>query len=89
MEGAKASAGYIVSVLLSRSMKGTKSSVEADYRTALDTLVADLLTVLGQPEWPSAELYLLIFSKAMVSAFKVQGHIIIHYMVEVINLAVC
>ncbi|KAF9901320.1 Sister chromatid cohesion protein 2 [Linnemannia zychae] len=66
MEGAKASAGYIFNVLLSRSMKGTKSSVEADYRTVLDTLVADLLTVLGQPEWPSADLYLLIFSKAMV-----------------------
>ncbi|KAG0370608.1 Sister chromatid cohesion protein 2 [Mortierella sp. AD032] len=65
MEGAKASVGYIYNVLLSRSMKGTKSSVEADYRTVLDTLVTDLLTVLGQPEWPSAELYLLIFSKAM------------------------
>ncbi|KAF9119017.1 Sister chromatid cohesion protein 2, partial [Mortierella sp. 14UC] len=64
-EEAKASAGYIFNVLLSRSMKGTKSSVEADYRTVLDTLVADLLTVLGQPEWPSAGLYLLIFSKAM------------------------
>jgi len=47
-------------------MKGTKSSVEADYRTVLDTLVTDLLTVLGHPEWPSAELYLFLFSKAMV-----------------------
>ncbi|KAF9100563.1 Sister chromatid cohesion protein 2 [Mortierella sp. GBA35] len=65
LEGAKASVGYIFNVLLSRSMKGTKSSVETDYRTVLDTLVADLLTVLGHPEWPSAELYLLLFSKAM------------------------
>ncbi|KAG0278785.1 Sister chromatid cohesion protein 2 [Linnemannia exigua] len=65
MEGAKSCVGYIYNVLLSRSMKGTKSSVEVDYRTVLDTLVTDLLTVLGQPEWPSAELYLLIFSKAM------------------------
>ncbi|KAF9156205.1 Sister chromatid cohesion protein 2 [Linnemannia schmuckeri] len=65
MEGAKTSVGYIFNVLLSRSMKGTKSSVEADYRTVLDTLVTDLLTVLGHPEWPSAELYLLIFSTAM------------------------
>lgn len=67
MEGAKTSVGYIFNVLLSRSMKGTKSSVEADYRTVLDTLVTDSLTVLGHPEWPSAELYLLIFSTAMVS----------------------
>ncbi|KAF9541997.1 Sister chromatid cohesion protein 2 [Mortierella hygrophila] len=65
LEGAKASVGYIFNVLLSRSMKGTKSSVEADYRTVLDTLVTDLLTVLGHPEWPGAELYLLIFSTAM------------------------
>jgi cohesin loading factor subunit SCC2 len=67
MEGAKTSVGYIFNVLLSRSMKGTKSSVDADYRTVLDTLMTDLLIVLGHPEWPSAELYILIFSKAMVN----------------------
>ncbi|KAF9925061.1 Sister chromatid cohesion protein 2 [Linnemannia zychae] len=64
-EEARTCIGYIFNVLLSRSMKNTKSSVDADYRTVLDTLVADMLTVLGHPEWPSAEFYLQSFSNAM------------------------
>ncbi|KAG0201126.1 Sister chromatid cohesion protein 2 [Mortierella sp. GBA30] len=65
MESAKSSVGYIFNFLLSRCTKGTKSSLEAEYRMVLDSLVTDLLTVLGQPEWPSAELCLFLFSKAM------------------------
>ncbi|KAF9190052.1 Sister chromatid cohesion protein 2 [Haplosporangium sp. Z 767] len=65
LEGIKTSVGYIFTFLLSRCTKGTKSSVEADYRMVLDSLLTDLLTVLGQPEWPSAEVCLFIFSKAM------------------------
>ncbi|KAG0012711.1 Sister chromatid cohesion protein 2 [Entomortierella chlamydospora] len=57
-EEAKASVVYIFNFLLSRCTKWTKSSLEADYRTVLDSLLSDLLAVLGQPEWPSAELYL-------------------------------
>ncbi|GJJ70407.1 cohesin loading factor subunit SCC2 [Entomortierella parvispora] len=65
MEGAKSSVGYIFNILLSRCTKPTKSSLDADYRAVLDALLNDLLTVLGHPEWPSAELYLFLFSKAM------------------------
>jgi len=70
MEGAKSSVGYIFNILLSRCTKATKSSLDADYKAVLDALLSDLLTVLGQPEWPSAELYLFLFSKAMVSDFS-------------------
>ncbi|KAF9347557.1 Sister chromatid cohesion protein 2 [Mortierella sp. AD094] len=65
-EEAKASVVYVFNFLLSRCTKGTKSSLEADYRTVLDSLLSDLLVVLGQPEWPSAELYLLLISKTMI-----------------------
>ncbi|KAF9111311.1 Sister chromatid cohesion protein 2 [Mortierella sp. AM989] len=65
-EEAKASIIYILNFLLSRCTKGSKSSIETDYRIVLDSLLSDLLTVLGQPEWPSAELYLLLISKAMI-----------------------
>ncbi|KAF9964489.1 Sister chromatid cohesion protein 2, partial [Mortierella alpina] len=65
MESAKANVGYILNFLLTRCTKGSKSSLEAEYRTVLDSLVTDLLTAVGQPEWPSAELCLFLFSKAM------------------------
>ncbi|KAG0367745.1 Sister chromatid cohesion protein 2 [Gamsiella multidivaricata] len=65
LDDAKSSVVYIFNYLLTRCTKGTKSSVEADYRTILDGLLTDLLAVVGQPEWPSAELYLSVFSKAM------------------------
>jgi cohesin loading factor subunit SCC2 len=66
MESAKSCVGYIFNFLLSRCAKATKSSLDADYRAVMDALLNDLLTVLGQPEWPSSELYLFLFSKAMV-----------------------
>lgn len=78
MEGAKSSVGYIFNILLSRCTKATKSSLDADYKAVLEALVSDLLMVLGQPEWPSAELYLFLFSKAMVSGFSVVNKCIIH-----------
>ncbi|KAF9312157.1 Sister chromatid cohesion protein 2 [Podila horticola] len=65
-DNAKTSVGYIFNFLLSRSTKGTKSSVDADYRNVLESLLHDLLTVLGLPEWPSAEICLLMLSKSMV-----------------------
>ncbi|KAG0270356.1 Sister chromatid cohesion protein 2 [Actinomortierella ambigua] len=65
-ESAHASMTYVFKFLLSRSMKSSKSSIEADYRTALDSLVTDLLVVLGHPEWPVAEQCLYIYSTSMV-----------------------
>ncbi|KAG0048551.1 Sister chromatid cohesion protein 2 [Gryganskiella cystojenkinii] len=65
MEDSKANIAHIFNYLLSRCTKATKSSLDADYRAVLDALLNDLLVVLGQPEWPSAELYLFLFSKAM------------------------
>ncbi|KAF9950107.1 Sister chromatid cohesion protein 2 [Mortierella alpina] len=65
IDSAKANIGYILNFLLTRCTKGSKSSLEAEYRTVLDSLVADLLTAVGQPEWPSAELCLFVYSKAM------------------------
>ncbi|KAI1297436.1 Sister chromatid cohesion protein 2 [Mortierella claussenii] len=61
----KACVAHVFNFLLSRCTKGTKSSLEADYRTILESFVTDLLTVLGHPEWPSAELCLFLISKAM------------------------
>ncbi|KAG0013085.1 Sister chromatid cohesion protein 2, partial [Podila clonocystis] len=44
-DNAKTSVGYIFNFLLSRSSKGTKSSVDADYKNVLETFLHDLLTV--------------------------------------------
>ncbi|KAF9428184.1 Sister chromatid cohesion protein 2 [Podila epigama] len=65
-ESATTSVGFVFNFLLSRSSKGTKSSVDADYRSALESLITDLLNVLGHPEWPSAEMFLVVYSKAII-----------------------
>ncbi|KAF9974717.1 Sister chromatid cohesion protein 2 [Actinomortierella ambigua] len=65
-DSAHASMTYVFKFLLSRSTKSSKSSIEADYKTALDSLVTDLLVVLGHPEWPVAEQCLYIYSTSMV-----------------------
>lgn len=46
--------------------KATKNSNEAEYRTILDNLISDLLTVLYWPEWPAASLLLSIACRYMV-----------------------
>lgn len=46
--------------------KATKTSVDADYKAILDTLVTDLLVVLYRPEWPVASLFLNVISRLMV-----------------------
>ncbi|KAG0295975.1 Sister chromatid cohesion protein 2 [Dissophora globulifera] len=68
LESIKSSIGAIIYYLLSRCSKGSKSSVELEYRATLDSLLADFLVVLGQPEWPSAELFLFQFSRAMMKS---------------------
>ncbi|KAK3829419.1 MAG: sister chromatid cohesion C-terminus-domain-containing protein [Benniella sp.] len=65
-EGVKLNTIYIFNFLLSRCTKGTKSSVEADYRSILDSFLSDLLAAVGHPEWPIAEFFLFHFGRAMV-----------------------
>jgi cohesin loading factor subunit SCC2 len=50
--------------------KTTKNSNESEYRTILDNLISDLLTVLYWPEWPAASLLLGIVCKYMVSCVR-------------------
>ncbi|KAF9917724.1 Sister chromatid cohesion protein 2 [Lobosporangium transversale] len=64
-ETEKSNAAYIFNFLLLRCIKGFKMTSEIEYKIVLDSLIADLLVVLGQPEWPSAETCLLLFSTAM------------------------
>lgn len=40
--------------------------MESDYRTILDNLMEDVVTVLNYPEWPAAEMVIRIFSRVMV-----------------------
>ncbi|KAH7906512.1 hypothetical protein BJ138DRAFT_1071604 [Hygrophoropsis aurantiaca] len=70
LESATNAAKTIVLFLTQRSGKGkmTKNSNEAEYRTILDNLISDLLTVLYWPEWPAASLLLGIICRFMVSS---------------------
>lgn len=57
----------IIAYLLNRSGKAPKNSTtsEAEYKAVLEHLVIDLLVVVEQPEWPSANLMLQLAVKAM------------------------
>ena len=65
MKSARIVATYLVQ--RSGSSRTTKTSYDTDYKAILDIFVADLLSVLYQPEWPAAPLYLTVLSKLMVS----------------------
>lgn len=69
IESVFSSAKMIASYLVQRSgtSKVNKTSIDADYKAVLDTLVGDLLTVLYRPEWPAASLFLNVISRLMVS----------------------
>lgn len=53
------SAQYVVRYLIQRAMTASKSG-DQPHRHLLDMFVEDFITVLGQPEWPAAELLLCI-----------------------------
>jgi cohesin loading factor subunit SCC2 len=57
LDSARKSALYVVNFLVQRAMKSTKSG-DQPYRILMDIFTEDLITVLGFPEWPGAELLL-------------------------------
>ncbi|KAI9611647.1 hypothetical protein H4Q26_008602 [Puccinia striiformis f. sp. tritici PST-130] len=57
----------IMTFLLQKSGKSSKSTHEANYRILFDKLVEDLINVLFLPDWPVAEFMLGLFCKTMVS----------------------
>jgi cohesin loading factor subunit SCC2 len=65
------SAKMVATYLVQRSgtTKANKMAVDTDYKAVLETLIADLLTVLYRPEWPAASLFLNVISRLMVRDF--------------------
>ncbi|KAF9983459.1 Sister chromatid cohesion protein 2, partial [Mortierella antarctica] len=71
MDCAKANVGYILNFLLTRCTKGSKSSLEAEYRTVLDSLLTDLLTAakyLDDPKVDSATRTMAVDSLGLIAA---------------------
>lgn len=62
---ASVSAANIISFLVDKASKTTKTG-DSPYRNILDLLVEDLITVIDQPDWPSAELLLNILASQML-----------------------
>ena len=59
MENAAKSAQYVVKYLVQRAMTASKTG-DQPHRQLLELFLEDFITVLGLPEWPSAELLLQI-----------------------------
>ncbi len=59
-------ATYVVSFIVNRAMKSTKTG-DAPYRNLLDLFVEDFITCLNSMDWPAAELLLRLFLFKMVS----------------------
>ena len=57
MDNAAKSAQYVVRFMVQRASTASKTG-ESPHRQHLDMFVQDLITVLGLPEWPAAELLL-------------------------------
>ncbi|RHZ50276.1 hypothetical protein Glove_502g15 [Diversispora epigaea] len=66
IDAASTNVGYVFKFLLSRCTKTIKNSNESEYRILLDNFMEDVITVLNYPEWPAAEMIVLIFSKIMI-----------------------
>jgi len=60
----------IMTFLLQKSGKSTKSTHEAQYRMLFDKLVEDLINVLFLPDWPVAEFMLGLFCKTMIGLLE-------------------
>ncbi|KAF6812238.1 sister chromatid cohesion protein mis4 [Colletotrichum sojae] len=56
-EGATVHANYVVTFMVNRALKSTKSG-DTPYRNLLDLFVEDFTECLDSPDWPSAELIL-------------------------------
>ncbi len=59
LDNAAKSAQYVVKYLVQRAMTASKTG-DQPHRQLLDLFLEDFITVLGLPEWPSAELLLQI-----------------------------
>ena len=59
LDNAAKSAQYVVKYLVQRAMTGSKTG-DQPHRQLLELFLEDFITVLGLPEWPSAELLLQI-----------------------------
>ncbi|POW11268.1 hypothetical protein PSTT_05463 [Puccinia striiformis] len=60
----------IMTFLLQKSGKSSKSTHEANYRILFDKLVEDLINVLFLPDWPVAEFMLGLFCKTMIGLLE-------------------
>ncbi|KAJ3034446.1 Sister chromatid cohesion protein 2 [Rhizophlyctis rosea] len=59
-----------------RPRRSTTGTTEAEYKAVLDNLLADIVTVLGAPEWPAAEIVARNYSLLMINVLdetKKQG----------------
>lgn len=65
LETARQNAIYVVTFIVNRAMKSTKSG-DAPYRNLLDLFVEDFITCLNSTDWPGAELLLRLFLVRMV-----------------------
>ena len=50
--------------------KASKSTLDTDFKTILETFITDLLKSLYTPEWPAASLYLSVFAKMFIAALE-------------------
>lgn len=66
------SASAVAGYLLQRcgQSKASKSTLDADFKTILDSFITDLLKSLYEPEWPAAALYLSVFGKMFIAALE-------------------
>lgn len=64
-DNAVRSAQYITRYIVQRAMTSTKTG-DQPYRNILDLFTEDLMSVLGSPDWPGAELLLRVMASQMV-----------------------
>ncbi|GJN87035.1 sister chromatid cohesion protein 2 [Purpureocillium lilacinum] len=62
-------ASYIIDFMAKRTV-GTTKTGDTPYRSLLDLFVEDLITCLGSPDWPSAELLLQLLMVTMVQLIE-------------------
>lgn len=66
MESATGNASYVVTFIVKRALKSTKTG-DTPYRNLLDLFVEDFTSCLNNPDWPASELLLQYFAVTMVN----------------------
>ena len=64
MDTARHNASYVVSFIVNRALKSTKSG-DTPYRNLLDLFVEDFTVCLDNPDWPAAEMLLRLLMMMM------------------------